>query len=94
MAAQRATYSTVNSATRLVSRPNQMPPGSEWNTGTVSRIVTSAENAMSPVTSTCTSTADADELGRSSRLYRYRRHAGSIAVVVVVVGVVIDDTRR
>jgi len=64
-----------------------MPPGSEWNVGRVSRIVMSAENTMSAVTSTCTITAAADELGRSSRLYSRRRHAGVMMVVVVVVRV-------
>jgi hypothetical protein len=61
--------------------PNQIPPGSEWNAGTVSRIVTKAEKVMSAVTNTCTSTAAGDELGRSSRLYNCRRHAGLIVVI-------------
>ncbi|KAI0280405.1 hypothetical protein BGY98DRAFT_932666 [Russula aff. rugulosa BPL654] len=44
------------------------PPGSEWSVlGTISRMVTSAENTMRAVTTRCTRTAAADELGRSSR---------------------------
>jgi hypothetical protein len=69
VAAHRATYSTVKSATRLVSKPNHIPPGSERRVpGMVSRMVTSAENTMRAVTTTCMRTAAADELGRSSKL--------------------------
>jgi hypothetical protein len=68
VAAHRAMYSTVKSATRVVSMPNQRPPGREWNAGTVSRMVMRAEKTIRTVMRTCTSTAAGDELGRSRRL--------------------------
>ena len=45
----RAMYSTVNSATRLVSRPNHTLPEIECEDGIVSNIVTSADSTISDV---------------------------------------------
>ena len=48
-AIHRPIYSMVNNTTRVVSRPNQTLPDIEWNAGTVSRTVTTAEKTMRDV---------------------------------------------
>jgi hypothetical protein len=45
-------YSTVNSATRLVSTPNQKLPEIECDEGIVSRTVTAADRTIKKVVAT------------------------------------------
>ena len=61
-------------ATKLVSMPNQTRSPLVWNIGSVSSIVTSAENIIRAVVATCTMNAAGDELGDSSNLCRSRFH--------------------
>lgn len=77
-AIQRATYSTVKRATRLVSSPNQMLVGIEWKAGTVSRTVTRAESRIRNVVSIWMTNAEGDEVGCSKRAFRFRFQAGCI----------------
>lgn len=62
-----AMYSTVNSATRLVSIPNHTLGLVEWNKGIVSSTVTPAEQRMSAVMRIWMRNAAGDEVGCSSR---------------------------
>ena len=62
-----AMYSTVNSATRLVSIPNHTLGLVEWNSGIVSNTVTPAEQRMSEVTITWIVNAAGEDVGCSRR---------------------------
>ena len=62
-ATHRATYSIVKSATSALSTPNQTAGLMEWNSGTVSRTVTTAETAMRAVMKTCMRKAAGEEVG-------------------------------
>jgi hypothetical protein len=73
-AMNRAMYSTVNNATKVVSNPNQILTGMEWNAGTVSRTVTRAETMINAVEKTCIRNAAGDEAGFSSTAWRVRFH--------------------
>lgn len=72
----RAMYSTVNNATKLVSRPNQTLPETACEEGIVSSTVTAAEMMIREVVATCIKKADGEEVGCSSRRYRSRFHRG------------------
>ena len=79
-ATARATYSTVNRATKLVSKPNQTLPETEWEEGIVSKTVTAAEIMIRDVVATCIKNADGDEVGCSRRRYRSRFQRGWISL--------------
>lgn len=72
----RAIYSTVNRATREVSTPNQTLIGIEWNAGTVSRTVTTAEVTIKAVEKMCIRNAAGEEAGFSSTAWIVRFHSG------------------
>jgi hypothetical protein len=75
-ARERAIYSMVKSATRLVSNPNQTWGEIEWNVGTVSIIVTMADMTIKNVMRTCTRNADGEDVGCSSNAWRFRLQRG------------------
>jgi hypothetical protein len=64
----------VKRSTRLVSRPNHTRGEIEWKLGTVSKIVTIAENTMREVDAKWTRKADEDDVGDSSKSKRARFH--------------------
>lgn len=76
----RAIYSTVNRATREVSTPNQTLIGIEWNAGTVSRIVTTADVTIKAVENTCIRNAAGEEAGFSRTACKVRFHSGPAIV--------------
>lgn len=71
-----AMYSTVNNATKLVSRPNQTLPETACDDGIVSSTVTAADIMMRAVVATCIKNADGEDVGCSSRRYRSRFQRG------------------
>lgn len=71
-----AIYSTVNSATTLVSTPNHTRIEIECTAGTVSNTVTNAENTIRNVESMCTANAALEEVGCSRSLYKFRFQSG------------------
>jgi hypothetical protein len=58
-------YSTVNSATSVVSTPNHTRFETEWKVGTVSRTVMRALKTISAVVNMCTTNAACDDVGCS-----------------------------
>lgn len=78
-ASNLAMYSTVNSATTLVSTPNQTLVEIECTAGTVSRTVTKADITISEVVNICMMKAAVEDVGCSSSWYRFRFHGGWIA---------------
>lgn len=75
-ATARAMYSMVNSATRLVSSPNQTLPEIVCDVGMVSKTVTVAEIIISEVVAKWITKADCEDVGCSSKRYRSRFHRG------------------
>src|SRR5271168_2271051 len=71
-ASNRAIYSTVNSATTLVSIPNQILGEIECTAGTVSSTVTKAERTISEVMNICMTKAAVEEAGCSRSWYKVR----------------------
>jgi hypothetical protein len=78
-ASNLAMYSTVNSATTLVSTPNQILVEIECTAGTVSRTVIKADMTISEVVNICMMKAAIEDVGCSSSWYRFRFHGGWIA---------------
>jgi hypothetical protein len=78
-ASSLAIYSTVNSATTLVSTANQILVEIECTAGTVSRTVTKADMTISEVVNICMMKAAVEDVGCSSSWYRCRLHGGWIA---------------
>jgi len=76
---RQAMYSTVNSATTLVSTPNQNLVEIECTAGTVSRTVTKADTTISEVVNICMMKAAVEDVGCSSSWYRLHFHGGCIA---------------
>lgn len=78
-ASNLAMYSTVKSATTLVSTPNQILVEIEWTAGTVSSTVTNADTTMSEVVNMCMTKAAVEDVGCSNSWYNFRFHGGRMA---------------
>jgi len=72
-------YSTVNSATTLVSTPNQILVEIECTAGTVSSTVTKADKTISDVVNICMIKAAVEDVGCSNSWYNLRFHGGRIS---------------